>query len=77
MFIRFLVCVHARNIVSLLLGAFLLALLSFLRSLLLGHWLLLRTFSHTQLDHHVKIVEAKNEAFGAPRRKHVLENFLF
>jgi len=68
---------HARNIVSLILGAFLLALFSFLRSFLLGHWFLLRTFPHTQLDHHVKIVEAKNEAFGSPMRKHVLENFLF
>jgi hypothetical protein len=59
------VCTHARDVVSLL-GVFLLALFSFLRSFLLGHWFLFRTFSHTQLDHHVKVVEARNEAFGTP-----------
>ena len=68
---------HARNIVSLLLGVFLLALFSFLRSFLLGHWFLLRPFSHTQLDHNVKVVEARNEAFGSSMHVHVLENFLF
>ena len=34
---------------------------------------LLRTFSHTQLDHYVKVVEARNEAFGSPMHMHVLE----
>ena len=47
-----------------LLRAFLLALLSSLRSFLLSHGLLLRAFSHTQLDRHIKIVEVRNEVFG-------------
>ena len=49
---------------ALLLRAFLLAPLSSLRSFLLGHWFLLRAFSHTQLDHDIKIVEVTDEVFG-------------
>ena len=39
--------------------------LSSLRSFLLGHWFLLRAFSHTQFDHHIKIVEVQDEVFGS------------
>ena len=54
---------------SLFLRAFLLALFSSLSSFLLGHWLLLRAFSHTQLNHYIKMVEVKNEVFGYARDK--------
>jgi hypothetical protein len=75
-FIRLLVCatcgrdhedMHVcKRCALLLLGVFLLVLFSFLRSFLLGHWFLFRAFSHTQLDHHIKLAEARNEAFGSP-----------
>jgi len=53
------------NCMHVLLRAFLLVLLFSLRSFLLSHWFLLRAFSHTQLDHHIKIAEVQNEVFGS------------
>ena len=50
------------------LRAFLLALFSFLRSFLLGHWFLLRAFSHTHFDRNIEVVGVENEVFGSNAR---------